>query len=325
MLSSTQTPVTVAVVGTFDGVHRGHVSLLRQAREWADRLGAGAGCAPARVVAVTFDRHPLAVIAPARCPAMLTPTLVRDELLRSDGGVDAVVSMAFTPQLCRLTAANFLRKLRHDYGVTHLLMGYDHNFGSDRPPREAGGEVVTAHYDAAAQQAGIEAVKRGDCLDLQLGDGRYVTVSSTVIRRLLGDGNVADAATLLGRPYCVSAPVVHGRHLGSTIGFPTANLAVGNSCGASAEVVLPLPGVYAAVVAGPGFADAPAVVNVGRCPTVVCSGPQTVEVHIPGLNRDLYGYTLNVAFTRRLRDERRFAGIEALRVQLAADVAELYR
>lgn len=327
MSTSGKQPV-VAVVGVFDGVHRGHVALLRQARAWADSLGAqpkdGNAENPgntgswerARVLAVTFDCHPLSIVAPARCPQWLTRPADRDALLRATDGVDAVVTLPFTPELCRMTAWQFLDMLRSRYGVTHLLMGYDHNFGSDLPGRGAPADLVAAHYDRAAADAGLAGLRRGKCLDVTLDDGRTVTVSSSVIRRLLAEGEVTGAATLLGRSYALTARVIHGKHVGHTLGFPTANLDV------AAGTALPGPGVYAARVTGPGFADAPAVVNIGRCPTVVgAGGPLTVEVHIPGLDRDLYGQPLTVTFTRRLRDERRFPSLDDLRAQLARDVA----
>lgn len=327
-MNTTGKQPVVAVVGVFDGVHRGHVALLRQARVWADSLGAqpkdGEADNPgnsglgerALVLAVTFDCHPLSIVAPGRCPQWLTRPADRDALLRATGVVDDVVTLPFTPELCRMSARQFLDMLRSRYGVTHLLMGYDHNFGSDLPDRSAPADLVAAHYDRAAADAGLIGLRRGECLDVALDDGRTVTVSSSAIRRLLSEGNVTGAAALLGRPYALTAKVIHGKHVGHTLGFPTANLDV------PAGTALPASGVYAARVTGPGFADAPAVVNIGRCPTVVGNGgPLTVEVHIPCLDRDLYGQPLTVTFTRRLRDERCFPSLDELRAQLARDVA----
>lgn len=288
-------PTIVAAAGVFDGVHTGHRHLLDCVRAEADRTGG-------TTLAVTFDRHPLEVIAPERCPLMLTLPGRRRQLLEALPQADKVAVLHFDGDMRRRTAAGFMRLLRERYGVTHLVMGYDHGFGSDC--RGAG----TDHYIKAGAQAGV-AVSRADRFVL---DG--TVVSSTAIRTMLADGDTDGAARLLGRPHIIEGQVVSGRRLGRKIGFPTANI------DADPRLLLPLPGVYAATVLG-----RPAVLNIGVCPTVTDGNRMTVEAHIPGFDGDLYGRVLEVETGRRLRDERKFDSLEALRAQLADDVAALDR
>lgn len=288
----------VATVGVFDGVHLGHRHLLRCTRAVAEGLGPDA-----RTVAVTFDRHPLAVIAPDRCPAMLTGTADRDRLLRA-AGADDIVSLTFDEGLRRLTAAEFVRLLAVRYGVTHLVMGYDHSFGSDSRG------ASFAHYRDAGAASGV-AVTRADRFTLP---GTDTPVSSSAVRRLLDAGDAAGAAAMLGRCHTVTGEVVAGKHLGTGLGFPTANIAVPSG------IVIPACGVYAARCTA-GGESRPAMVNIGTCPTVSPGAPVTVEAHLIDYSGDLYGSEVSVAFVRRLRAERRFGSIDALTAQLREDRA----
>ena len=285
----------VAAVGVFDGVHRGHRHLFEAVRARADRAGEGS-----RTLAVTFDRHPLHTIAPDRCPRMLTLPERRLELLGELPQVDDVVVLHFDDDLRRLTAAQFLERLHRLYGVTDLVMGYDHSFGSDfRDPSPD-------HYALAGEQAGV-MVTRATPYSL---DGK--PVSSSRIRRALAEGDVESAYAMLGKPHRLEGNVVTGRQLGRTIGFPTANLDV------PAELMLPRHGVYAG-----RCLDRPCLVNIGTAPTVTDSDRIAIEVHIPGFSGDLYGQPLSVDLTRHIRDERKFDSLDALTAQLNNDLYSL--
>lgn len=285
----------VAAVGVFDGVHRGHRHLFEAVRARADRAGEGS-----RTLAVTFDRHPLHTIAPDRCPRMLTLPERRLELLGDLPQVDNVVVLHFDDDLRRLTAVQFLERLHRLYGVTDLVMGYDHSFGSDfRDPSPD-------HYALAGEKSGVGVSRDTPFI---LGG---VPVSSSRIRVALAEGDAEDAAAMLGRPHRLEGTVVKGRQLGRTIGFPTANLAV------PAELMLPRRGVYAG-----RCLDRPCLINIGTAPTVTDSAKIAVEVHIPGFSGDLYGQSLSVDLTRHIRDERKFDSLDALTTQLNNDLDTL--
>lgn len=291
-----------AVIGTFDGLHRGHQRLLEQLREVAKARGL-------QSMAVTFTEHPMAHIPPFAVPPRLCDNARRIRLLEQS--VDKVVVLDFST-IKHLTAAQFMERLAA-LGVTVLLMGYDTRFGSDMP-REA--EV----YRTAASAAGITVVFCSTAVHTD--DGAVIASSS--IRKALADGDVATAALMLGRPYAVTGTVDAGRGQGRTIGFPTANVRPDDP-----EVAVPAPGVYACVadaVSANGstiFRDRPAMVNIGTCPTFVPDGRKiTIEAHIPGFAGDLYGATLSLRFVRRMRSERAFPSVEALKAQLHSDAAK---
>ncbi|MBQ0165297.1 MAG: riboflavin biosynthesis protein RibF [Bacteroidaceae bacterium] len=272
---------TAITIGTFDGVHRGHRFLLSQLGEWARRKGL-------RTLALTFDRHPAGVVGRAEPPALCTVEEKRALLAELADGVEV---MPFTPALARLSAYGFMRLLKEERGAELLLLGYDHRFGH---PQEGD------DYRRDARSLGIE-LHRAEPL---------AGVSSTAIRQALAEGRLAEANDLLGRPYRLTGTVVHGRHVGSTIGFPTANL--------STQQALPRTGVYAgACTLGP------CLINVGRRPTLQNGTDVTVEVHVPGFEGNLYGQPLSVSLQRRLRSERQFPDIDSLRLQIQNDIAQL--
>lgn len=282
----------VAAVGVFDGVHQGHSHLFEAVRNHADKAGD-----ESRTLAVTFDCHPLHTIAPDRCPHMLTLPDRRLELLGNMPQVDDVAVLHFDDDLRRLTAAEFLERLHRLYGVTHLVMGYDHNFGSDCR------NTTADHYALAGAQAGV-TISRATPL---LIDGE--PVSSSRIRQALADGAIHAASAMLGRHHRLEGTVVEGRQLGRTIGFPTANIAI------PADLMLPRQGVYAGCCL-----DRPCLVNIGTAPTVTDSAKIAVEVHIPGFSGDLYGQTLGVDLKEFIRNERKFDNLDDLRAQLNDDL-----
>lgn len=276
--------------GTFDGVHRGHRLLLDSLKNESSRRG----LVP---LAVTFDRHPLDMVCPARAPKLLMLPDRRDAMLREEG-ID-VVRMAFTEDVMHLTVAQWMEKMHADLGAEMVMIGYDNTFGSD------GRGMDTEGYRRNARTSGIE---------LEVAP-ELPGVSSSRIRQAISGGNVAEAERLLGRSWMLSGEVMPGRKVGRAIGFPTANLAV------DCRLILPAPGVYATTVVMPDGKRRPAVTNVGVRPTFDC-GEICVETHIPGFAGDLYGANLDIEFRRRIRDEKKFNGPEELKRRIAMDIAD---
>ena len=282
----------VAAIGMFDGVHRGHQFLIGRLADEAHSRGL-------KAVAVTFPRHPLALIAPQREPAMLTsPSRKYDLLLQA--GADEVMMLSFTPELRSLTAAQFMGLLREKLGVERLMVGYDHRFGSDSP---APGEYVVI-----GRKEGVEVVEAPNMpTDSE-------NVSSSMIRRELALGNVEKAAEALGRNYRLEGVVVAGKQLGRTINFPTANLQPDSA------MMLPAEGVYACRAILADGTEKAAMVNLGRRPTVDAAGaPLSVEAHLIDFDGNLYDAPLALDFVSRLRGERKFDSLAELKQQLAAD------
>lgn len=280
----------------FDGVHRGH-------REVVERLRARAGDGPA--VVVTFDEHPRAVLA-GQGPPLLTG-LDHRVLLLGRAGVDGVVVLPFR-EVASWSAREFVeRVLVEALGAAWVLVGADHRFGRGR-------EGDLALLQALGAELGFQAEE----VELELEDG---VISSTAIREALAAGDLARAEALLGRPVACLGRVVPGDQRGRTLGFPTANLAL------PAGVILPARGVYVAQArvtdprTGAAEPTLPAVLNVGRRPTFGDDDPDLCEVHLLEGGRDLYGEHLEVELLQRLRGEQRFSGPQALREQIARDVA----
>ncbi len=277
-------------IGTFDGVHRGHQVVVATLREEAARRGL-------RPLVITFDRHPLEIIAPDKAPGRIMPLSEEIALLESLG--TEVMVQPFTEETRRLTASRWLRHLREDLDCALLVMGYDNTFGSD------GRSLGPDGYRALGAEAGVPVVVAPE----------VAGISSSAIRKAVAQGDVAHAGDMLGRPFAISGPVVGGKQLGRRIGFPTANIDVAEG------MVLPATGVYAARAVMPQGDSREAVVNIGTRPTVDDSGEISIEAHIPGWQGDLYGLTLRLEFADRIRSEQRFDSIEALKERLAADVA----
>lgn len=275
-------------IGTFDGVHTGHRLLLSTLRELAEREG----LTPA---VITFDRHPLTVVAPERAPGRLTSVAEEVELLRAEG-VEPIV-VPFTAATRELTAAEWLRRIRREYGVRAIVVGYDNTFGSD------GRGLEPQHYVAMAAAEGM----KGEVAGVLAG------VSSSAVRRLVSQGRVEEAAELLGRPFAVEGTVVPGHQIGRTLGFPTANVDV------APDRLLPAEGVYRAYAVLPDGRRRKAMVNIGRRPTVETDGRPTMEVYLLDWHDPLYGQRLRVEFVDRRRDEQKFNSLQELEEALRAD------
>ncbi|MBQ3629842.1 MAG: bifunctional riboflavin kinase/FAD synthetase [Prevotella sp.] len=293
-----------ATIGCFDGLHRGHQHLLRQLADAAAVRGQ-------RTLVVTFDRHPRQTLQPAWQPQLIT-TLAERQALLDETGIDTLVILPFTVELARLTAHEFMGSiLRNRLSVSTLLTGYDNRFG-----------CRTAHDDGLRPYDDYRRYGATIGLDVLLAEPLIVdgeAVSSSRVRRLLGEGSVRQAARCLGRPYTLAGRVVHGDGIGRTLGFPTANLAPDDPC-----KLIPRPGVYAVSVGMVCDGERqyrPAVMNIGTRPTFG-SHNLTLEVYVLDFSADLYGQELTVAFHERLRNEQHFDGVEALRQQLEADAEE---
>jgi riboflavin kinase/FMN adenylyltransferase len=287
-------PAAVLTLGNFDGVHCGHQAIIRRAVREAEALGGQA-------VVLTFEPHPLAVLAPERAPPLIQPLHDRLAVFR-DLGVGVTVLQRFTREFAALDPGAFVRGfLRPHLDLRHVVVGWDLTFGHDRAGTVTTLEALGAELGFAVDVVGPVTV-----------DG--VQVSSSTLRRLIEAGDMRTAARLLGRPYGVRGRVVVGEQRGRTLGFPTANLHV------KPRLLLPPDGVYAVRAYADGQ-PRPGVMNVGIRPTFG-ERRRTIEVHLLDFAGDLYGRWLVADVVERLRGERKFAGPEALRQAIAADVAQ---
>ncbi len=287
---------TAATIGSFDGVHRGHVAMIEETRQKAAALSLP-------VTLVTFERHPRMIFDAEPQPFLLSSPRVRMERLAATG-VERCAVLDFNREFAAMTAREFMRKvLTEQLNVKLLVLGYDHRFG-----RPVEGEESEAYINYG-RELGIEVVRAARYNEAGL------KVSSSQVRRALAAGDVESAATLLGYRYSISGSVVHGAALGRELGFPTANIEIDEPM-----QLLPLNGVYevAATVGGKRYKG---VINVGVKPTVTGCGRRTVELFIIDFAGDLYGRNICVEFVRRLREERRFASLDELKAQIAKDVS----
>ena len=288
----------VATIGFFDGVHRGHRCLLEQVRDVA-------AARHLRSALITFPVHPRKVMGKAEELELLT-TFDEKLALLERTGIDCCLLLDFTPELARLTAREFMQLLSERFRVECLVIGYDHRFGHNR-------SESFDDYLAYGRSMGMEVVRAcAERVDWD-GSGEERAVSSSVVRRLLHKGEVAEAARCLGYRYFLSGTVVKGNQLGRTIGFPTANLAV--NC---PDKLVPANGVYAVWVEW-DEKTCKGMLNIGQRPTLGSGLQRTIEVHILGFDGDIYGETLCLRFVERMRSEQKFNGINDLAVQLAKD------
>ena len=288
-------PANVLTVGTFDGVHLGHMTLIRKVVSRARKKSAPA-------VVVTFDPHPREVLNPSPDGVRLLTTLTERASILQSHGIDEMIVIPFTRDFSMLSSEEFIKEYIHKrIGVDEFVIGYDHHFGRDRM-----GSINTVRK---------LSVELGFFVHVeQAHEVGHVTVSSTAIRRILEkEGDVASATDLLGRPYEVSGTVVMGDQRGRTIGFPTANLEPDNP-----NKVMPANGVYCVEVTLDGETYR-GMMNIGFRPTFDGEQQMVPEVHLFDLNRMVYGCRMRVRFVRRIRPEKKFGCVESLVEQLVRD------
>lgn len=285
---------TVATVGTFDGVHRGHWAVLQEIRERAEAAGR-------RSVLVTFDPHPLRIVRPEHAPLLLTTPVEKKEIL-AESGLDYAVFISFTQALSRYEPRRFVEEiLVGRLGVEELVIGYDHGFGRDR---EGDPDTLKKIGDDLGFAVDVVA-------PISVGDE---AVSSSRIRQLLLEGRVRAAGSFLGRPYSIRGVVVRGEGRGKGLGFATANLQV-----AERDKLIPPEGIYAVrgVLRDGTHTGA---LHLGPRPTFKGS-PPSVELHLLDFERDIYGEEVRVDFIERIRGIEPFETVDALVDQIREDVA----
>lgn len=286
----------VVSVGNFDGLHRGHQRILEVARQYRAAQGGA-------LTVVTFEPHPLTVLRPEKAPPRLTPASLKRELLK-EAGVDRLVVIPPAPEVLDLSAEAFWAILRDKVRPHHMVEGGSFNFGKGR-----GGTVAKLREWSAGTPVSLHVI---EAVEVALLDLTVAPVSSSLIRWLLGNGRVRDAAICLGRSYTLEGEVVKGYQRGRTIGVPTANL----DCGTQ---MLAAEGVYAGRCAIDGKTY-PAAVSIGRMETFGDKLRQQVEAHLIGFDGDLYGRTIRVELLDWGREQRKYNGLEALMEQIRLDL-----
>ncbi len=288
----------VIATGFFDGVHIGHRFVI-------ERLVEAAGGRGDRSMVVTFWPHPRNVLQNDARSLRLLTSLEEKKSLLEGLGVDRVEVLPFTKEFSRLTTREYFRDvLIARFGAKAVLVGYDNRMGCDPQTPES--------IERIAEEEGLDVVRLGS-----VTSPSGVTVSSTKIRDAVAAGEMETAAAMLGYEYSLLGVVVAGNRLGRTIGFPTANIQLYEPL-----KLLPGNGVYSVEAETLGH-KYKGMCNIGVRPTVRAGGQRTIETNIFDFDEDIYGLDLKVTFHHKVRDERRFDSIDALRSQLAADKASI--
>ncbi len=280
----------VLALGNFDGLHRGHLKIVERVKRGAAEHGG-------TPMAMTFDPHPPRVVRPDKAPPLLMTKAQRLEALHR-AGVACVAVVRFTPELSQWDPETFVRTVLVEWlRISKVWVGANFLFGHGRSGNFSTLRTLGQRYGFRADK--IDPVRYKDFV-----------VSSTRIRRLVSEGRMDEAGALMGHPYYVDGVVVHGRGRGREIGVPTANLQTANE-------LIPPHGVYATIMTVDGTFHA-GLTNVGIRPTFG-ETDLAIETHLLDFQGDLYGRDVRLSFVQRLRDERRFADVDALRSQIAAD------
>ncbi len=284
-------PQPVLALGNFDGLHRGHMKIIDRVRR---RAGERAGT-PA---AMTFDPHPSRVLRPDKAPSLLMTRDQRIEAL-ARSGMDGVAIIRFTRELSHWDPETFVRTVLVEWlRVAEVWVGANFLFGHERAGTFTVLRTLGARYGFRAEK--IDPVRY-----------KEFVVSSTRVRRLLGEGRVDEAGALLGHHYFIDGTVARGAGRGRGLGFPTANVETANE-------LVPPAGVYATTTTIDGILH-PSITNIGLRPTFGDVDRPVIEAHVFDYDRDLYGTTVRLSFVQRLRDERAFPDVDALRAQIDAD------
>lgn len=291
-------PPSVATIGFFDGVHRGHRFLINQIKEVAAKDGLCSAL-------VTFPVHPRQVIQTSYRPQLLSSPQEKLELLASTG-IDYCILLPFTTELSLLSAREFMQLLRDQFNIRTLIVGYDHRFGHNR-------SESFEDYCRYGEELGIYIVRARAYTD---GEDK---ISSSVIRQLLKEGDVGRAAKFLGYNYYLDGTVVNGYKVGRKIGFPTANLKV--DC---PNKLIPSEGVYAVYVYVEGKKWA-GMLNIGHRPTLNNGTDLSIEVNILHFSDDIYHKEMRLEFVKFLRPEEKYDTVDALIAQMHIDREETAR
>ena len=282
----------VATIGFFDGIHRGHQFLLQQVKTLASYKHL---CS----AVITFPVHPRKVMQQDYQPQLLTSLEEKCTLLEKQG-IDYTILLPFNQEMSKLSAREFMLILQEKLNVKMLVIGYDHRFGHNR------------------EEGFDDYVRYGKEMNMQVIQAQAWTqdeafVSSSMVRKLIGEGNVSKAALCLGTRYTLQGTVVDGYKVGRKIGFPTANI-----CPLCPEKLLPANGVYAVWVTL-NNQRYKGMLNIGQRPTVDNGTDTSIEVHLLNFNEDIYHHTLTLEFVERLREEQRFDSTSQLIEQLKQD------
>ena len=284
---------SVATIGFFDGVHLGHRFLLNELKETAVRKNR-------KTLVITFDNHPRATLQNGYLPLLLTTNEEKISLL-DNAGIDACLMLPFTEEMASCTASAFFETILHkQLQIDTLLTGYDHRFGKNRTESLDDYLQYGKRWGIQVETAGFYSEKEN-------------RLSSSYIRELLQQGDVAKANHLLGYRYGIQGEVVKGLNIGKRIGFPTANLSLLDN-----RKLLPARGVYAVSVSVKGKSYK-GMLNIGYRPTIGNSDEKNVEVHILNFNENIYSERVEVFFVDKIREEKHFKTIEELILQLEKD------
>ena len=290
-------PNPVLALGNFDGLHRGHMKIIDRVRQRAGERGGTPS-------AMTFDPHPPRVLRPDKAPPLLMTRDQRIEALRRSG-MQGLAFVRFTRELSSWDPETFVRTVLVEWlRVSEVWVGANFLFGHERAGTFSVLRTLGSRYGFRAEK--IDPIRYKDFV-----------VSSTRVRRLVSEGRVDEAAALLGHHYFLDGTIVRGAGRGRSIGVPTANLATPND-------LVPPAGVYATLASVEGIV-LPAVTNIGMRPTFGDVDAPVIETHVLDLDRDLYDRPLRLLFVQRLRDERQFPDVDALRAQIEADVRSARR
>jgi len=283
----------VVTVGAFDGVHQGHQAVIAHLRERSQELGL-----PSAVI--VFEPLPREYFAPLEAPPRLMSFREKFQALRQLG-VDRLLRVRFDERVRSMSAKAFVEDVFvHGLGARHIVLGDDFRFGNER-------EGDLAFTRQLGQVHGFDAMPTPT---FELNGER---VSSTRIREALGQSRFTEAAEMLGRPYSIAGKVIYGRQLGREMGVPTANVALN-------RLRSPLSGVFAVQVSGAGLASVPGIANVGTRPTVDDSIRAILEVHLLDADVELYGHHIDVTFLHKVREEKKFESLDALKAAITSDV-----
>jgi riboflavin kinase/FMN adenylyltransferase len=285
---------TIVTIGTFDGVHLGHQKILSRLKELKEKTGL-------KTVVLTFEPHPRKVLFPEQKDLKLL-TLIDEKLELLDRyGVDVTVVYPFTRQFSESDPQFYIEEiLFRSLKVKHLVIGYDHKFGKNRT-----GNIITLKEFANKDGFFVEEISAKD-ID-------HIAVSSSKIRKALEEGNIEMASEYLGHPFSIKGLVVKGKQLGRTLGYPTANVKPDGE-----EKIVPKIGIYfvGVVVENVNYYG---MMSIGFNPTTDSDDKIKLEVNIFDFNSDIYNKSIKLNFLKRLRDEKKFANLTDLKIQLAKD------